>query len=158
MKSLLTSAIIIVLLVFIAWPYSNLYFLNEALMSNDDAEMSKWIDLKSVQIQYKQDLNNNINSSIPGGTNAFTSFLKDGMKSLGDAGVENGINNQWIRNLFLNIKQKDQAPESLFDRMAFAFFEDMNQFQVRLGELGKSPTHFIMQRQDKIWRVTKIFN
>lgn len=145
---------------FVAGPYVSLYLLNDALMENDEAALTKYIDLEKIRDNHKKALakqTQQMQQALGSQGSLFGNLLQSGAQALGDAAVEQTVTLASVREALRPPIAGDAYP-SLFDALSFAFFESPTRFQVRLGELGENPVHFYLMLQDWNWRVAAVYN
>ena len=81
MKTLL-FAFIILLLAFLAWPFTAIYRLDQALVANDRQAVAHLVDIESIQQQIKRKMNKNVESTIGDVSNSFVEWLQNGVQRL----------------------------------------------------------------------------
>jgi hypothetical protein len=154
----LTTLILLCLAAFIAWPYTALYRLNEALASDRDQELAQIVNLDQVRTQIKTDFNQSVQNTMGSQQNAFLSWLQDGVRRLGGDAVDQMIDLEWVRDTLLSKSRTGQdTPASFLRHVDFAFFEWWNRFVVRLGPLGQDPVFVVLSLEDYEWKVSALY-
>ena len=152
----------------IAWPFTAIYRLGNALASNDIQMMDKLIDIEKVRERYKvivdQQASNikGLKSLAPQNTelSTLTQFVGDSLQGINNLAVGQVVTIGWIREQMRpETANDDNHYPSLLFNTSFAFYESPNRFLVRMGELGESPLHYYLQLDTELWewRVTAIY-
>ncbi len=154
----LAPLIFLMILVYIGYPYVNLFRLDRALMANDQSELTALIDLDTLKETQKKHFENRVRSS-PGGAGMMPDFMKEGVRWMGDTAVNTYIDMNWVREKLRWRKSgRVDAYPSIISDMSYAFFESPSRFLIRLGDLGQQPIHVRMEFKDWHWRVTEIYD
>ncbi|MCF1184713.1 hypothetical protein L0E83_14890, partial [Marichromatium gracile] len=85
-------------------------------------------------------------------------WLRQNVGELGDAALEQAITLPWARQTLREAvgRATSQTPPYLLAGIDYAFFESYDRFLVRIGELGKAPTHVRLELEGREWRITDI--
>lgn len=151
MKILLTI-LLVLLAVFIAWPYGTVYQLSGALKNNHQQTLTQLIDLQAVQQNYKQTVKQKMETGLVEqliGQGDAAQAIRNTVQSLTNVGVNQVVDLNWVRDALAKDAKGNDYHE-ISDTLSFAFFESPQLFLVRLGELGQQPTHFYLKWQP--WR------
>jgi hypothetical protein len=151
----------IALIVFGAWPYYQLYRLDDALGKDDMSTLGQLVDLDAIRKNYKQRLQSGL--GLPAGPQAGKPedpmvWLQQNLQRLGDAALQQTITLEWVRDTLKKAvgDATDKRPAYFLAGVNFAFFESYDSFIIRLGELGKNASHIRMRLEHNSWRVTDI--
>ena len=139
MKTLL-FAFVLLTLAFLAWPFSVIYRLDQALVENDRSAIEQLIDVESIQEQIKQKMNKNVESSIGDVSNGFVEWLQSGIQRLGNDAIDNLVNLDWA-TAQLRSHNPDIRKGGFIDHLSYAFFDGPDSLLLRIGELGENPVH-----------------
>lgn len=145
------------LVAFIAWPYYQIFRLDEALGKDDIGTLSQLVDVPAIRHNYKERLEGGLGLQ-PRDANSALAWLQQNLQRMGDVALEQAITLEWTAETLKDSASRatDRRPPYFMAAVSFAFFESYNSFLIRLGELGRNATHVRMQLQDKTWRVTDI--
>jgi hypothetical protein len=156
MKSLIAS-IVLIISIFLAWPYTVIYRLDQALLNDDQEKLNEMIDIDAVREQIKRKLNKNVQSNIGDVSNGFIDWLQNGIQRLGANAVDEMVDLNWVvRQLRAHNRRNNQG--GLFDRLTYAFFDGPDRMLLRIGELGENPVHVHLTLQGTSWRITAVYN
>ena len=156
MKTLL-FAFIILLLAFLAWPFTAIYRLDQALIENDRQALERLVDVESIQQQIKRKMNKNVESTIGDVSNSFVEWLQNGIQDLGNDAIESMVNLDWVLTQ-LRAKNPDNRRGGFIDHLSYAFFDGHDSLLLRIGELGENPVHARLTLQNTEWRISAIYN
>jgi hypothetical protein len=156
---LLGYLVFFALVAFVAWPYYEVFRLDDALGKDDMQELGQLVDLPAIRRNYKERLQAGL-SIQPGHQDASSAlaWLQRNLQRLGDAALEQAITLEWVRDTLKEAaaRASNRKPPYFIAGITFAFFESYDSFLIRLGELGKNATHVRMRLRDKAWKVTDI--
>jgi hypothetical protein len=155
MKTLLALIIVLVLAV-AASPYYCVWCLEQAVVANDTAALSEWVDLAAVREQIKRRLNKEVDSAVGDVSNAFVEWMQDGIARMGSEAVDQLVTLEWVRGQLLSKNDANDAP-GFIQHISYAFFEWPSGFFIRIGELGAEPVHVRFSLQWPWWRVTAVY-
>lgn len=156
MKTLL-SAFILLLLGFLAWPFSTIYRLDQALQTDDRLTIERLVDIHLIQQQIKKKMNKEVESTIGDVSNSFVEWLQTGLQQLGSGAIESMVNIDWAVTQ-LRSHNVDPSQGGFFDHLSYAFFDGPDSLLLRIGELDESPVHAHLTLQGTEWRITAIYN
>ncbi len=156
MKTLL-FAFIILLLAFLAWPFTAIYRLDQALAANDRHTLERLVDIESIQEQIKRKMNKNVDSTIGNVSNGFVEWLQNGIQQLGSDAIESMVNLDWAMTQ-LRSKNQDNLQGGFLDHLSYAFFDSPDSLLLRIGELGEDPVHARLTLHKTEWRISAIYN
>jgi len=151
--------ILLALAAFVAWPYYEVYRLDDALGKNDMGALEELVDIPAIRRNYKERLQNGLGlGPAPQDADSALVWLQQNLQRLGDAALEQTITLEWVRDTLKEAAARatDKRPPYFMAAVTFAFFESYDSFIIRLGELGRNATHVRMRLEDKSWRVTDI--
>jgi len=150
------------LIAFIAWPYYQVYRLDNALGRDDMQNLEQLLDIPAIRRNYKERLQGGLSlpRPLPRDTDKSLAWLQQGLRNLGDTALEQAITLPWARDTLKQAAAQatDRRPPYFMAAITFAFFESYDRFLIRLGDLGKNATHVRMTLQDKTWRITDIIH
>lgn len=147
------------LVAFGAWPYYQIFRLDEALTKNDMTTLGELVDVQGIRRNFKERLEGGLGIRPqvrdPGDALA---WLEQNLRRLGDTALEQAITLEWARDTLKEAaaRSTNKQPPHFSSGIAFAFFESYSSFIIRLGELGRNATHVRMTLHDNTWRVTDI--
>jgi len=155
---LLFPVVFLAIVIYIGWPYVNLFRLDRALMSNDQQVLISLIDLDAIREKRKQHIERQFSSEAHSG-GMVTGLVKEGARLMGAATVDSMVTMEWVREKLRWHKDPhaDIYPSIITDT-SYAFFESPTRFLVRIGELGLNPVHLRMVFEDWRWRITEIYD
>ncbi|MDJ0806169.1 MAG: DUF2939 domain-containing protein [Gammaproteobacteria bacterium] len=156
MKTLIFG-LIILFSAFLAWPYTAVYRLDQALVRNDTQAIEQLIDIESIQQQIKRKMNKNVESSIGDVSNSFVEWLQNGIQRLGNDAIDSLVNLDWVMAQ-LRSKNPDNRRGGFFEHLSYAFFDGHDGLLLRIGELDDDPVHARLTLQETQWRITAIYN
>ena len=157
---LLFSLLIPALLIYIAYPYVNLWRLDRALVGNDVAVESRLIDLTAIQGHVKASMKKETDRVIGKADDDVSRFFREGAKTLTDRAVAHMVDRAWVKT---RLRRDGQPGEhkpfpSMLNHVRYAFFERWDLFSVRLGDLGDDPVHVHWRFKDWKWRVVAVYD
>jgi hypothetical protein len=156
MKKLLLT-LTLILGAFLAWPYTAVYRLEQALVRNDRQVLQQMIDVEAVREQIKRKLNKNVESNIGDVSNGFIDWLQNGIQRLGSNAVDEMVDLDWIvRQLRAHNARLDEG--GVYDKLTYAFFDGPDRLLLRIGELDEYPVHAHLSLQGAQWRITAVYN
>lgn len=156
MKTLL-FAFILLLLAFLAWPFTAIYRLDQALAANDRQTVELLVDIESIQQQIKRKMNKNVESTIGDVSNSFVEWLQNGIQRLGNDAIESMVNLDWTMEQ-LRSKNPDIHQGGFIEHLSYAFFDGPDSLLLRIGELDENPVHARLTLQKTEWRISAIYN
>jgi hypothetical protein len=156
MKFLL-YAFVVLLLGFLAWPFSVIYRLDQALQTNDREAIEQLVDIGSIQQQIKRKMNKEVESSIGDVSNSFVVWLQDGIQRLGNDAIDHMVTVDWAI-AELRSHNTDPRQGGFMDHLSYAFFDGPDSVLLRIGELDDDPVHARLTLSHLTWRITAIYN
>ncbi|MCG7896779.1 MAG: DUF2939 domain-containing protein [Candidatus Thiodiazotropha taylori] len=142
---------------FLAWPYTAVYRLEQALIYDDQQALQQMIDVEAVREQIKRKLNKNVESNIGDVSNGFIDWLQSGIQRLGSNAVDEMVDLNWVvRQLRAHNPRFDKG--GVYDKLTYAFFDGPDRLLLRIGELDDSPVHAHLSLQGTNWRITAVYN
>jgi len=154
---LLLYAFVLLLLTFLAWPFTVIYRLDQALQTNDQAAIHQLIDIRAIQQQIKRKMNKEVESSIGDVSNSFVEWLQDGIQRLGNDAIERMVTTDWVVSE-LRSHNADPRRGGFLDHLSYAFFDGPDSLLLRIGELDDNPVHARLTLKHLDWRITAIYN
>jgi hypothetical protein len=156
MKSLMIF-LVLVALAFLAWPYSAVYRLDQALKQNDQATLEAMIDVASVRDQIKRKLNKNVASNIGSVSSGFVDWLQDGIQRLGSDAIDELVDTRWVVNE-LRAHNPDSRQGGIMGQLTYAFFDGPDRLLLRIGDWEDNPVHAHLSLEGTHWRITAVYN
>jgi hypothetical protein len=150
---------LLAIIAFVAWPYYEVFRLDEALGKDDMQLLEELVDVPAIRRNYKERLQGGLGlQPNPQDLGSALAWLQQNLRRLGDAALEQAITLEWARDALKEAAARatDRQPPYFMAAVTFAFFESYDSFIIRLGELGRNATHVRMRLRDKRWRVTDI--
>ena len=154
---LLLYAFVLLLLGFLAWPFTVIYRLDQALQTNDREAIEQLVDIESIQLQIKRKMNKEVESSIGDVSNSFVEWLQNGIQRLGNDAIENMVNTDWVISE-LRSHNADPRQGGFMEHLSYAFFDGPDSLLLRIGELDDNPVHARLTLNNLEWRITAIYN
>ncbi|MET0050109.1 MAG: DUF2939 domain-containing protein [Candidatus Thiodiazotropha sp.] len=156
MKSFITL-LVLVALAFLAWPYTAIYRLDQALKQNDQIAIESMIDVESVRDQIKRKLNKNVQSNIGSVSSGFVDWLQDGIRRLGSDAIDEMVDARWVVNE-LRAHNPDPRQGGIMSQLTYAFFDGPNRLLLRIGDWEDNPVHVHLSLEGTQWRITAVYN
>ena len=156
MKTLL-FAVLALLLGFLAWPYTAVYRLDQALQKDDRRAIEQLLDIQSIQQQIKRKMNKEVESSIGDVSNSFVDWLQKGIQRLGNDAIDSLVNLDWAISQFRS-HNPDRQRGGFLRHLDHAFFDGPDSLLLRIGELDENPVHARLTLRGTQWRITAIYN
>ena len=154
---MLFSILVLLLLAYTIWPYTQLYRLGQAIDSNDEHELERLVDVDAIRRQYKQMIDKNIEGVGQRYDNPVFRFVRGGVKELSSSALDI-VDLKWVRETLSATRDYPGGRGSqILGGFSFAFFEAPTRFQARAGRLGENPVHLYLTMRDWRWRVTAVF-
>ncbi|NKN34043.1 DUF2939 domain-containing protein [Marichromatium bheemlicum] len=151
--------ILLALLGYGLWPYYAVYQLDDAINQEDTTELAALVDLAAIRGHYKARIADGVEGVLPAGdADGVTHWLRQNIGEIGDVALEQAITLPWARQALREAvgRATSQNPPYLLAAIDYAFFESYDRFLVRIGELGKAPTHVRLELEGREWRITDI--
>lgn len=155
---LIIPVIFLAIVVYVGWPYVNLFRLDRALMSNDQQVLIKLVDLDAVKAKRKEHIEQQLSRGVqPGGM--VSGLVQEGARWMGAATIDSVVTMEWVREkLRWHKDPRSDVYPSIITDTTYAFFESPTRFIIRIGELGLNPVHLRMVFEDWYWRITEIYD
>lgn len=158
MKKFFISFLGLCAITYVAWPYFELWQLEQALVRKEDQEdLRRLVDLTAVRGEIKRRLNKDVGVPVGNVSNAFVNWLQDGIRRLGQDAIDQLVTLEWVRQQLLS-KTKSEDHSDFLRHVSYAFFDGPDDFLVRIGELGEDPVHLRLSLTLAGWRVTAVYN
>jgi hypothetical protein len=154
---LLLYAFVLLLLGFLAWPFTVIYRLDQALQTNDRVAIEQLVDTRSIQQQIKRKMNKEVESSIGDVSSSFVEWLQEGIQRLGNDAIERMVTTDWVI-AELRSHNADPRQGGFMDHLSYAFFDGPDSLLLRIGELDDNPVHARLTLSNLEWRITAIYN
>ena len=151
--------VLFALIAFGIWPYYTVFKLDDALGQPDAQALAPLVDLPAIRANYKARIGAGATALLPNADpNSVVGFLRDNLERLGDSALDQAITLDWVRETLRSATTRatEQSPPYLLAGIDFAFFESYNRFLVRIGDLGRNPTHVRMSLEGYEWKITDI--
>ncbi len=153
----LASLLFLFILAFLAWPYTAVYRLDQALAQHHRQTLAEMIDIDSVREQIKRKLNKNLDSSIGNVSNRFIDWLQDGIQKLGSDAIDEMVNTDWVAAQ-LRSHNPNPSEGGFFGQLSYAFFDGPDRLLLRIGDLDDNPVHAHLKLEGTQWRITAVYN
>lgn len=155
---LVFPVLFLALLIYIGWPYANLFRLDRALMTNNQEGLSSLIDLDAVRKKRKQDVEREVDRTMRSG-GMVPNIVQEGTRWMGRSAVDSMVTMEWVREKLRWYKNtRPDVYPSIISDTTYAFFESPTKFLVRVGDLGLEPVHLRMVFEEWKWRITEIYD
>lgn len=147
------------LVAFGLWPYTTVFRLDGALGQSDADALAQFVDLPAIRANYKARITAGADQLLPPtDQNSTMAWIRQNLSRLGDAALDQAITLPWV---YETLRQAitattRQSPPSLLSGIDFAFFESYDRFLIRIGDLGRNPTHIRLTLEGKEWKITDI--
>jgi hypothetical protein len=155
----LVYLVLFALIVFGVWPYYTVFRLDGALSQEDTTELARLVDLPAIRANYKTRVTAGADQLLPSADpNSALSFIRQNLERLGDAALDQAITVPWVRETLREAvtRASNQSPPYLLGGIDFAFFESFDRFLIRIGDLGRAPTHVRLSLEGTEWKITDI--
>lgn len=158
---LLGYLFLLALLVFGAWPYYQLFRLDDVLGKNNMTALAQLVDVEAIRANYKARIEKGLGLQAlpqPQNPGSALAWLQQNLERLGSSALEQTITLEWVRDSLKEAAAHatTKRPPYFMAGVTFAFFESYDSFIIRLGELGLNETHVRMRLDGATWRVTDI--
>lgn len=151
--------LLIGLVAFGLWPYVTVFRLDGALVQDDTAELARFVDLPAIRANYKARITAGADRLLPStDTNSTMAWIRQNLSRLGDSALDQAITLPWVRDTLRQAitEATRQSPPSLLSGIDFAFFESYDRFLIRIGDLGRNPTHVRLTLEGQEWKITDL--
>jgi hypothetical protein len=141
------------------WPYFTVFRLDQSINQEGTAQLSTMVDLPAIRANYKSRVTAGVDGLFPpGDPDSVMGWIRQNVDRLGDSALDQAITLPWVRDTLGSAvtQATGQSPPYLLGGIDFAFFESYNRFLIRIGELGRSPTHVRMTLRGTDWKITDI--
>lgn len=143
------------------WPYFTVFRLDEAINQQGTAQLDTMVDLTAIRANYKARVSAGVDGLFPSDDpNSVMGWIRQNVDRLGDSALEQAITLPWVRDTLRGAATRatGQSPPYLLGAIDFAFFESYDRFLIRVGELGRSPTHVRMRLEGTDWKIIDIID
>ena len=151
MKKLLACLIVLVIGVYVVWPFAYVYRLDNAITRGDDATLARLVDLASVRQAIERSVSRDLDTALGAENDGLVGWIKVQANELGAAAVDEVITLQWVADTL------QPGSTSFRSRVTHQFFESWDVFVVRVGHLGNDPVHVVLQLTGGNWRVVAVY-
>jgi hypothetical protein len=141
-------------IVYAAWPYVTLWRLDRALVRDDRGTLGALVDLAAVRGEIARKLNKEETSTLGPPSDAFIEWLEQGIRRNGTAALEHWVDLDWVRERLLSHASPQQGMVPALTR---AFFDDPLHFSARVGRAGRTPVFLRLTFDGLGWRVTSVY-
>ncbi len=156
MKKVSLAAFLLLSLAYLAWPYAQLWELDQALLQQEGTALAERVDMAAVREAITRKLNGDAQSAVGEVSNRFADWLQDGIRRLGGQAVERLVTLEWVRTQLLS-KRSPDSDRAFLPQVSYAFFEAYDRFLVRVGAPGEAPVHFLLRLDGLEWRVVAVY-
>lgn len=157
MKKLFTL-LLLVALAYGAYPYFEMYRLDQALQSNDQATLKEMVDIQSVRGDQKRQLAITTDKAVGYSDNIISQFLREGAQVIGETAVDSSVDMDWFVSRLNDGKPASEPFAPMLERVTHAFFEKPRAFMFRVGEMNASPVQVLMVFGDDYkWKVVALY-
>jgi hypothetical protein len=148
------TALAVGLALLLVWPYVNLWRLNEIVLEEPPAALSRLVDIDSVRDQILRRLNKDAESSIGQVSDPFIEWIEQGIRAPGNERLEHSVTLEWLHQLLAN---HGSAERGFLPAVRYAFYAPPNGFLVRIGAADDAPVYLRMQLGWLGWRFTAAY-
>ena len=155
----LVYLLLFALVVFGVWPYYYVFKLDGALGQEDTTELATLVDLPAIRRNFKARVTAGADQLLPVTDPKSTmGWIRLNLERLGDSALDQAITVPWVRETLRQAvtEATHQSPPFLLSGIDFAFFESYNRFLIRIGDLGRNPTHVRLTLEGTEWKITDI--
>lgn len=150
----LTAALVVMLLVFVAWPYVALWNLHLAVMHDDQAALAAMVDVDAVRDEIARRLNKERDTVIGELSDAFIEWLESGIRQHGKDALETQVTLGWVQDQLVAAT----APGLGFlSALSYGFFDSPGGFMVRMKRGDGTPVTLRLRLTGAHWRVTAVY-
>jgi hypothetical protein len=146
--------LLLLVLGYLAWPYLTLWWLDRALIRDDQAALAGLVDLAAVREEIRRKLNKEVNSTIGPFSDGFIAWLEQGIRRDGTAALDDEVTLAWVRERML---AHSPPGSGLWPAMSAAFFDDPSHFSLRLGAQSQAPVRVRLGLTGLGWRVQALY-
>jgi hypothetical protein len=151
--------VVFALIAFGVWPYYSVFRLDDALSKDDTGELAPLVDLPAIRANYKSRVAAGAGQILPpADPGTALGWIRQNLERLGDSALDQAITLEWVRDTLreATVRATNQTPPYLLAGVDYAFFESYNRFLIRIGDLGRAPTHVRLSLEGTEWRITDI--
>lgn len=145
--------LLIVLLLWFAWPYVALWRLDRALIRRDDAALSQLVDLDSIRLELRRGLDKDAHGGLGPRSGRYADWLARTLRRGGPEALDRAVTLDWVREQLLF---ESPPGAGLGPALTWAFFRGPLGFVVRLGKPDEDPVLFRMHFTGTGWRVSAV--
>jgi len=143
------------LLLYLAWPYTLLWRIDQALRNDDGAALAELVDLESVREEIKKKINKDADSSVGELSDSFIQWLEEGIAVMGTQAVDRLVTLDWVRERLL--EHGTGGGEGFLGQISYAFFDTPDGFIVRIGTAATVPVQLRLSLRGLKWRVSAVY-
>lgn len=148
------ATILMLLVLFLAWPYWTLWCLNEASMSADPNDLIDLVDFAAVRDQIRRRLNKDSRSHIGMLSDAFIQWLEQSLRHHGSDVLEQHVNPHWLYDLLRNAAPNERG---FLSAVRFAGFNLPHGFLIQIEREHASRISLLLQPHPIAWRVVAVY-
>jgi len=150
----LIAPLLILLPLYLSWPYATLWRLNEAIVAGDEMALARLVELPAVREEIARRLNKEHPSAIAELSDDFIAWLERGIRRNGADALDDLVTLDWVR-AELEARAPDQR--GFLPGLTHAWFEDPLHFAVRLGPADPGALHLRLHFIGVGWRLVTLY-
>lgn len=155
------SLLFAALLAFVAWPYYTIYKIDDALGYEDPEALAPLVDLDAVRAGAKHQFDAGVQAATGRAQEgSLLAMVQDGLRDLSGEAVDQLIDLRWVQTTLQAAARNtiDQPPYYFMRGIDYAFFDGLDSFLIRLGEIDRNPTHVRLKLRGGNWHITGIYH
>ncbi len=146
--------LLVLLLLYGAWPYTTLWRMNRALLRGDQSAIEALVDLTAVRDELARRLNKDQESAIGALSDPFIEWLESGIRRSGTEALDHLVTLEWVQERLL---AKSNPGHGFLPAVSHAFFEGPRDFRVRIGQADRGPLVTRLHLSTRGWRITMFY-
>lgn len=146
--------VLIVLLLYLSWPYATLWRLNAAIVAGDEAALARLVELPAVREEIARRLNKERPSAIAEFSDDFIAWLESGIRRNGAGALDDLVTLDWVR---AELEARALDRRGFLPGLTHAWFEGPFYFAVRLGPTDPGALHLRLRFIGVGWRLVTLY-
>lgn len=146
--------VLIMLLLYLSWPYATLWRLNEAIVARDEAVLARLVELPAVREEIARRLNKERPSAIAEFSDDFIAWLEIGIRRNGADALDDLVTLDWVR---AELEARALDRRGFLPGLTHAWFEGPFYFAVRLGPTDPGSLHLRLRFIGVGWRLVTLY-
>ncbi|WP_295448166.1 DUF2939 domain-containing protein [uncultured Thiodictyon sp.] len=144
----------LIVIAYLVWPFITLWQLDRALVRGDQAALGRLVDLDAVRDALRRKLNKDAIGTIGPLSDAFITWLEEGIRRDGTAALDQAVTLEWVRERML---AHSPSEAGLWPALSRVRFDDPLYFSLRLGGESQVPVTVRIGFTGLSWRVRALY-